>query len=769
ARQWRSSQDTTGYTEPGGPDQDVLRPVSSDARLAVFDTADPETQTIAQQRGPVTAEATSYGQPFSYLPEHRAFAAIDGDLGTSWIVGDHGDPIGETIRLAWSEAATQMTLHQAGAPGDRHISRITLLENAGPDSSARTVELDARSWSAEGQSIPLLYTVGGSVDIEIEAVAGGEPFTPSIVAGVGFSEIDLGLGPTVEVVRPPHDALDDLDADTPFGLVFTRLRTDPMDRWRDDPEPRLVREFDLPTVRSFDVDLDVRIDARASDAELARLFGWPAVASSRLIGSPRHAGAAAIDGDPSTSWITAFDEAEGATLTISGVNEPIASLEVRQPVTGFTLVPALLLRSGGEERSVDLVPGADGTARVIVEPPLPPGDLEIELAPAREPTITIDRRFGDPFALPAAISEITLPGLPAFDPIGETSLSLPCTPLIDVDGDPVLASIEVEDDGWLDGAAVTATACEPGPTLAAGTHLLTVSDQAVAAPLLVDRVVLDAGIRSALADAPASTPTATVTESSRFDRTIEVSGCTDGCWLVLGEGYSTAWEAEGPDGALGEPVLIDGGFNGWWLAPADPVTDDTLTDDTLTDDTLTDDTVTVVTSWMAQGRLTVALVLSGLSALTAIALVVVDRRRSVPPIERRLAGPRWFGRRRIGTRRRALGLAGVWFILAGLLIGPIWLIWGAVGGIVVVLSRRVRLPELAALASLLVVSVLVIVRERQLAPVPDGGWPHVFESLHELGLFAVVGVLAGACFADDAVGGPDGEHDPADDHHDGRA
>ena len=29
----------------------------------------------------------------------------------------------------------------------------------------------------------------------------------------------------------------------PLAIVLTRLRTDPLDRWRSDPEPRMIREF----------------------------------------------------------------------------------------------------------------------------------------------------------------------------------------------------------------------------------------------------------------------------------------------------------------------------------------------------------------------------------------------------------------------------------------------------------------------------------------------------------------------------------------------
>ena len=111
ARHWRSSQDTTGYTESDQPELELLRSVSADARLPVFADreapVDPATQTVARQEGPVTVTATSYGEPFAYLPEHRPYMAIDGDLSTSWTVGEHADPIGETLRLHFEQPRAQ--------------------------------------------------------------------------------------------------------------------------------------------------------------------------------------------------------------------------------------------------------------------------------------------------------------------------------------------------------------------------------------------------------------------------------------------------------------------------------------------------------------------------------------------------------------------------------------------------------------------------------------------------------------------------------------
>ena len=95
------------------------------------------------------------------------------------------------------------------------------------------------------------------------------------LAAVGFAEIGTGLEPTVEIVRPPPDAVDAIAAagDAPVSFVLTRLRTRPSDRWRSDPEPAMVREIEVPSARSFVSAITVHLDQRAADAVLAELLG----------------------------------------------------------------------------------------------------------------------------------------------------------------------------------------------------------------------------------------------------------------------------------------------------------------------------------------------------------------------------------------------------------------------------------------------------------------------------------------------------------------
>ena len=147
AHHWRSSQDVTGYTESGDPEPGVLRYESGDQRLPVFETTDPATQTVSVQDGPVTATASSYGEPFAYLPEHRPVMAIDGDPATSWLVADRAPAVDEFISFDVSEPVDHITLRQPDTPdGTRRISSVEILVDGGVDGAEPiAVDLDERS------------------------------------------------------------------------------------------------------------------------------------------------------------------------------------------------------------------------------------------------------------------------------------------------------------------------------------------------------------------------------------------------------------------------------------------------------------------------------------------------------------------------------------------------------------------------------------------------------------------------------------------------
>jgi len=751
ARHWRGSQDTRGHTEPGGPDADVLTPTAADQRLDVF-ADDPDLQTIAIQDGPVRAVASSYGEPFAYRPEDRAVMAIDGDPTTAWRVGDHGDPVGERIRLTITDpdaTTTSLRLLQPTAPATgRSIStaRITVDEAA-----PLTVALDESSRDG-GQVIEIPpATTASTIDVEIIAVSPGAAPSAAALGGVGFAEIDLGLGVTTEWIRPPIDGTDALATTNdppPIALVFTRLRVDPTDPWRADPEPQLRRRFEVSTPVRMEANATIRLDRRASDADLARLLepattGTPPLASSRITGGAAQRGLAAVDGDPATAWVTPFDEAVGASLRFEDLGPLGSSLVIDQRAESSSTITAIRVeRSGSAVVDAD-VPAPDVDGRSVVElPPAvaePSGPLTITIT-AIDARTTIDRRYGDPRTLPAAISELT--GTDGIEPVrvdDNATIAATCDAanantsgsLLEVDGSEVTMSFSTTAGALLAGDSVAAQACVP-ISLDAGSHDLAATSTEAPA-LTVDQVVLtDPGL-----PAPPTADSLVDVDVLRNDarsRDVEVAACPSGCWVVFGEGFNTEWEATLDGMTLGPPVPVDGGFNGWQLPPSP-------------------EPRAMAFRWTAQTPVTIGLFVSALAALVCLAIAAVGSRSRLA----RQRGPLLVSGRAAPTRRSVVAPSITLVGACTLLISPAFGALALVPTLVLVGASRsgrapTRILELTGVlaAGAVATSVLWIVRNDR--PFPNAGWTSAFEHLNGLAVYAAIAIAVGSMFAHDAAG-----------------
>jgi arabinofuranan 3-O-arabinosyltransferase len=728
AHHWRSSQDVTGFTESGGPDADVLRFEGGDQRLPVFDTSDPDTQTVAIQDGPVTAAASAYGEPFAYLPEHRPVMAIDGDITTAWTVADRFAAVGEFLQLRSDEAIDHVTLRQPdSAPTDRTISAVDI---AVDDRPPIRVELDGRSLTGDGQRIDIEPTSGATtVTITIAATADPQPPIGPAIGGVGFAEVDLGLGPTTEFIRPPHDALAASASapGTPLTMVFTRVRTDPTDRWRSDPEPELRRRFELLRAVPTAVDVTIRLDQRAAGALLADLLGEPVRDDAHLTGVPSARGAAAFDGDTDTSWITSFEQPVGASVTYDG-SGTASSISVDQPGGETSAVTRLVLTDAAGSFDVTLpappTAGESTTVDLTLPRPVSLSGLRIRIDDIEERT-TLDRRFGEPVTVPAAISEIRFDGSsPMVTPT--PTITADCrTDLLELDGAPVGVSYTADTDRLLAGDALEVELCDAPASLIAGEHEL-IGARSTTTGLQVDRVTFsEPGV-----DRPSEVlATDTVSSSSR-QRVVEVPPCPDGCWIVLGEGFNTAWAATADGESLGEPQLVDANANGWYLESSTA-------------------TRTVTMSWTAQRPVTIGLAVSFAAVLGLLALVVVDRRRPhdvegvTASAAATVVGERW---------RRPDGIAtvAVTIVASALLIGWSWAVIAAIALVPAVVLRRARLGAWIGLAVTLGAAAVVTAVVRSERPFPNAGWPVRFDWLHGWTLLGVLLIACASLFADDA-------------------
>ncbi len=743
AHHWRGSQDVHGHTEPGGPDDDVLEPTVADQRLDLFGDDDATTQTVAIQDGAVRAQASSYGEPFAYRPEDRAVMAIDGDPETAWSVGDHGTPVGERIRVEVDQPgqATAVLQQIPPAPGGRVITSIRLTVD---DGQQFDVDLGPESTTAQGQRISdPAFSSMESLDIEITGVSAGDSAVAASRSGVGFTEIDLGRGPTTEVIRLPEDALSAVD-DAPLALVMTRLRTDPSDPWRSDPEPNLVRSFSLETARQFETDVTLRLDRRAGDDAIAELLtGVSAtetpVANRRLTGSTEALGTAAFDGNTETSWVTPFDGALGATLAFR-TTDPLRTFDLMQPGGDFS--PITMIRLADESTTVEVAvtpPDESGRSTVTLPTELAAGPTSLTIT-AVDARPIIDRRYGDILTLPAAIADVSSPAIERSDVGADAAISVECADdLLSIDGRPVGLSFSTTPASLLAGEPIAAEVCDAPLQFDVGGHRVVGSNTTAAGALsamTVDRIVLR-DVSDAVIDSVAPPVTVVTERDDPRARTVTVEACPNGCWLVLGEGYNDAWQASVGGDDLGAPELIDGGFNGWWLAPSEQP-------------------VTVDIRWTAQAPVTWGLTIGVVSSLLLVLVIALSRRLPSP----QLAAP--VVQRPSRGRTRGVPAAAVLIVAAAVLIAPVWGVVAVAPAALAIWSGRRPRPwpgarplELIGLAAASAVVLRALWIERSERPFPDAGWTLQYEQLNGLAIFAVLLLAVGAMFGSDA------EPDPA--------
>ncbi|MFZ9628291.1 MAG: alpha-(1-_3)-arabinofuranosyltransferase domain-containing protein [Ilumatobacteraceae bacterium] len=733
AHHWRSSQDVSGFTETGAPGSDLLEPDESDRRLPVFgDSPESSQQTVARVDG-LTVWASGYGEPFAYLPEHRPAMAVDGDISTSWVVGDRADPVGERIRVSSTSGQLQL-LQPQGAAANRMITQLTVHEDG---HAPVRVALDESSLRDDGQVVPLAGT--GPVTVEITAVGPRPGGTDTGPSAVGFAE--LGVGAHAEWVRLPTLPATTAGVDD-VAIVLTRLRIDPLDRWRSDPEPQVRREFELPERRAWDLAVTLRLSATASDTVLSSVTGRTgAVAEQRLHGDPAAAGVSAVDGDLGTSWTTPFGQVVGSTLSLD-TRSPFAELSITQPTDGrHSTITALVVSDDQGSFTVDVpAPGAAGPSRgAVPRPPAGPSvRFTIDEIHALPP---VDRRYGETTVLPAAMIELDAAGL-----AGETTA--PATgdcrdDLVRVDGTPLPLDVSDEDLVLLrSGAAVTVQPCV-AVDLRAGTHRIE-SAAGGSTGLDVDRIVVSSRAGTAPTP-PSSSPTVQRVEVDglRTRRALHVPPCPDGCWLVWGEGYTPGWQATAGGTDLGEPSPVNNG-NAWWIAPTARPT-------------------TVEIRWLPQQREALALVASAASVLCCLGLVLWPlRRRGTPTAAtttyEHLAmfdttfTPQWCAplRERASTRS-AVAAASVLVLGSAVVITPVAAIALTPLALFVVTTRRIRAIGAAAPALALLIGAYVTLRQAIERIPANAAWVTAWDRVHRPGLVIAL-VLAVATISDRRAG-----------------
>jgi arabinofuranan 3-O-arabinosyltransferase len=763
ARRWGTLQDVTGYVEQ--PGETALVPDPSDQPLPVIPDQAPDARTTARLNGVRSVRASAYGNPITYTPEDRPANAVDGNPATAWTVAAFSNAVGERIEIQPRAPVTTDHLVLLQAPGgNRHITRATVTFD---HTHSMEVRMGPASLAGAGQVVEFPSRRFSTLDVTIDATTddGGPHHSYDGLSGVGFSEIGIPGVDVHETIVMPGDLLRLAGASSlhnPLVVLMTRDRAPDVPP-RHDPQLEIVRQFRLPVARTFTVGGTARISAGDPDPLIDALVGRSgsgttagdpiisARSSTRLPGDRSATAAAAVDHNPATAWTAAFGPQEGQTLTYT-LARPLTfdHLDFQVVADGRHSVPTrMTVSAGGQSRTVTLPPLATGagrpqgavTAVPVAFPPLTGTAVQVRID-AVHPLTELDYYGGLSGArdvLPVALAELGLPGATMGAP--PAAVPSPCrSDLVRVDSRPVAVAVVGSSRAALAGSGLSLVPCgasAAGIRLGPGPHLVETSP-ALPSGLEVDQLWLSSraggGPGPAAAPGPAGPPPpkVTVVHQDRTGYTLAVAGTRHGFWLVLGQSLSRGWTATLGDGtSLGPPRLIDGYANGWFVPPsrAKP-------------------TLTLHLTWAPQRVVWLALGLSAVGFLVALALAVAPRRRSSSALAAPEDGavpdpPEWIGTRPDGpgpvTWRAALAAAALAGVVAGLVSSPLAALPVAVAALLGLRTRwgglAVRAGAAAALAG---AGGYVVVEQLLHRFLPNIEWPAQFGAANTLGWVAVV-------------------------------
>ena len=596
AERWSTVYDNTGYTEQAG--EKPLEVDPGDARLETFPGAGDDAYTVTDQEGVKSVQATAYGNPITYTPEDRASQAFDGDTNTSWNVAAFDVAIGNSIQLVTQKPITTdhiRLVQKQNGPQDRWITQVRLTFDGG---HPVTVNLDASSRVVAGQTVQFPKQKFSKLDIEITNTPGGKRLLNAGAAAVGFSEIyvqDQNASHPIrerDVERMPLDLLaaaGTASESHPLILLMDRERVPPVPP-RTDEELSIAREFTLPTARTFSLTGTARLTPNAKGDVIDAALGLPteaeggvaAKASEFLAGCVLCRSDAAIDGDPTTAWVTPF----------VGVRREFVDYQTKQAIT-FDHMNLQIVADQVHSRPTLLELTVDGQVRWLRVPALPVhakqdsvDSVEVHFAAVTGSHISVRIASIDPVTTPSQYTKPNVLTPVAIAELGIPGLNLPPQPaqlpgtcrsdLLKIDGKPVPVRITGSSSDAEHLQPLTISMCDPSdpaasPTLqlGPGPHELDSTAGQLTA-LELDRLVLASapgGGVTGLGATPAA-PKLTISHNGRTKMQVKVSGATAPFWLVLGESQNAGWKATvAGSGSLGGSVLVDGFANGWKVDP----------------------------------------------------------------------------------------------------------------------------------------------------------------------------------------------------------
>jgi arabinofuranan 3-O-arabinosyltransferase len=513
-----------------------------------------DAQTVAVQRG-LARISSPFSPQTSQFPEHRPFAAVDGDVNTEWL----GDRF-----LAPQRRHLDLTFL---AP--RAVPYVDLLPYSDPRGITRFVIVNGRLMAVHPGWNRLRLGIGSTRTLRIELFGTKRPKTGS-AGGGGIRELRVPGLKVDELLRPPVLAEQALRGanlgKTPLEYVFDRFTADrPGQRGplagaaqeglaRDarDPEPQLARTIEPPAARRWTVQGWVHVDAKAPDDALDRLAGvsgpGSATSSSRFDNRPGYRASSAFDANPATAWVGQWIPGQPAFLQWATLR-PVTVGRLRLVAPPFVARTPRVVALNGERATV----AGDGT--VTFDRPLHGRRFRLDIVRAAFPGGTPGRLRQ---RRAVAIAELRGAGLHLSVP-RSGPLRAPCGSAA-VSANGVTLGLRAAGDipALDDGRSLPATGCAPLRLPAARFDV-----RGLPRTLVVDHLRLASRAPSGIV-VPGSGGSVLRQGKAGDGRRDGVRVSIDGpSWLVLGESYDKGWRASCNGHQLGAPQPIEGYANGW--------------------------------------------------------------------------------------------------------------------------------------------------------------------------------------------------------------
>ena len=524
-------------------------PISEDAAvLTPFAGADAQTVAVL---GGIASIRAPFSPGFPQFPEHRPFAALDGDRATYWESDRALEPDRHWLEVRFD--GPRDVPYVDLEPYDDHLCTVLAVEIAGRrfavHDGVNRLPLNlhgVRSLRVQIAAVRRAPGVrkraGGIRELGIPGVHASEALRPPVVAERALAGRDLsGTGLTYLFQRTTGD--DPFRRDPWHGPATAGLVRD-----RGDGEQGLERVFSPPAARSWNVDGWVSVAAGAPDFALDRLVGVDGefASSARFQGRPEWRASSAFDGTP-TPWIGSWMEDRKTWLAWTTPRE--------ETVRTFTLGAVPRVRAPGAIRLNGVAADVGDGGRVTLPQPVRGRAFQLEITRAAFPRGTSGQ---DRQARAVGIAEITGVGIPRVRVPRKGRLKAICRAAGTVgDGEIRLrlhAGIAALDRGsplYAQGCGtVAAPAGETRLSMPAGTFAPYLIRLRSAAPRPSDAVPAPGTVVSQ----------GHAARGSRRDIRLNLSAPA---WLVFGEGFNRGWRARCDGRDLGAPQPADGYAMAW--------------------------------------------------------------------------------------------------------------------------------------------------------------------------------------------------------------